>query len=139
MAFRAIGQEEGKRVLVPAKGSITFTKGNALKDDGAGYFTNSASGDNTDVYYVADETVTSNATDGVTLLAAIPAYSTVRFEVDTSNTPTQTEAGLDVDLSAAGTIDSSAVTDQVFHVEQFVLPLSAKKAIGYFVRGAPNS
>lgn len=138
MAFRAINYEQGKRVLVPAKGSIAFIKGNALKDDGAGYFTNSASGDNTDVWYVCDETVTSNATDGVTQLAVIPTAG-IRFEVDTSNTPTQTEAGLEVDLSAAGTVDTTAVTDQVFHVEQFVLPLSGKKAIGYFTRGVPNS
>jgi hypothetical protein len=138
MAFRAINFEEGKRVLVPAKASITFVKGNALKDDGAGFFTNSASGDNTDVWYVCDESVVSASTDGATYIHAIPTAG-IRFEVDTSNTPTQTEAGLEVDLSAAGTVDSSAVTDQVFHVEQFKLPLSSKVAIGYFTRGVPNS
>jgi len=139
MSFRAINYEGGKNVLVPAKASIAFVKGNALKDDGAGFFTNSASGDNTDVSHVCDETVTSVATDGATLINVIPVAMGVRFEADTSNTPTQTEAGLDVDLSAAGTVDTTAVTDQVFHVEQFVLPLSKKIAIGYFVRGAPNS
>ena len=138
MAFRPLNYEQGKRVLVPAKASIAFVKGNALKDDGAGYFTNSASGDNTDVWYVCDRTVTSAATDGETLLEVIPTAG-IRFEVDTSNTPTQTEAGVPGnDLSAAGTIDSSAVTDEIFHIEQFVLPLSGKKAIGYFTRGVPN-
>ena len=138
MAFRPINFDQGKVVLLPAKGSISFTKGNALKDDGAGYITNSASGDNTDVYFVANQTVTSNATDGVTLLECIPVRG-VRFEVDTSNTPTQTQAGLAVDLSAAGTVDTSAVTDQVFYVENFKLPLSGKIALGYFTQGTPNS
>ena len=125
-------------MLVPAKASIAFVKGDALLDDGAGFFDKATSGSNIDVYYVADETITSASTDGATLLNVIPVAG-VRFEVDMSNTPTQTQAGLDVDLSAAGTVDSSAVTDQLFHVEQFVLPLSSKKAIGFFVRGAPNS
>lgn len=138
MAFRPLNWDQGKVVLLPAKASIVFVKGNALKDDGAGYITNSASGDNTDVFFVSNQSVTANGTDGVTLLECIPVRG-LRFEVDTSNTPTQTEAGLAVDLSAAGTIDSTAVTDQVFYVEQFKLPLSGKKAIGYFTQGVPNS
>ena len=74
----------------------------------------------------------------MTLIACIPVDG-VRFEVDTSNTPTAAQQGVDVDFSAAGTVDTSAVTDQVFHIEKMILPLSAKKAIGFFVRGAPNA
>lgn len=138
MAFVPLNFQSGKVVLLPAKTAITFTKGNALKDDGAGFITNAASGDNTDTQFVAAESVVSAGGDGATLLACIPVRG-VRFVVDTSNTPTQTEAGLAVDLSAAGTVDTTAVTDQVFFVEQFQLPLSSKKAIGYFTQGVPNS
>ncbi len=137
MAFRAKNFEQGKRVHLPAKASVAFTKGDAILNT-SGYADIQTSGSNIDCYYVADETVTANGTDGVTMVACIPVDG-VEFEVDTSNTPTAAQAGVDVDFSAAGTIDSSAVTDQVFHVSRFVLPLSAKKAIGFFVRGAPNS
>lgn len=137
MAFRAITNESGKRVLLPAKASVVFTKGDAILNT-SGYADIQTSGSNIDAYYVADETVTASATDGATLVACIPVDG-VRFEVDTSNTPTAAQQGVDVDFSAAGTVDTSAVTDQVFHVEKMILPLSEKKAIGFFVRGAPNS
>lgn len=137
MAFRPLTNEEGKRVFLPAKASVVFTKGDAILNT-SGYADIQVSGSNIDSYYVADETVTASGTDGATLVACIPVAG-VRFEVDTSNTPTAAQAGVDVDFSAAGTIDSSATTDQVFHVEKFILPLSAKKAIGFFVRGAPNA
>ena len=137
MAYRALTNEQGKRVFLPAKASVAFTKGDAILNT-SGYADIQTSGSNIDTYYVAAETVTAAATDGATLLSCIPVDG-VRFEVDCSNTPTAAQAGVDVDYSAAGTIDSSAVTDQVFHVEKFVLPLSAKKAIGFFVRGAPNA
>ncbi len=138
MAFRPVNNEEGKKLLIPAKASIAFVKGNALKDDGAGFITNAASGDNTDVFFIADEEITSNGTDGVTLLNCTLVKG-VLLEADTSNTPAQTDVGTDVDLSAAGTVDTTAATDQVFHVVKVVLPLSAKKVIGYFNQGVPNS
>ena len=138
MAFIPRDHDLGKEMRIPAKASITFVKGNALQDDTAGYITNSASGDNGDVKFVCLEGVVSNGTDGVTLLNVLRTDG-VLFEADTSNTPTQTQVGTDVDLSAAGTLDTSATTDQVFHVLKVILPLSGKKVLGYFNQGVPNS
>lgn len=138
MAFRPLNFDQGKVVLLPASNggsSNTITKGDALKIS-SGYYTSGAAGDNTDVWYVAAETAT--ITTSGTLIQAYPTVG-VRFEVDTSNTPTQAQMGLAVDLGAAGQVDTSAVTDQVFFAEQAVLPLSGKKVIGYFTHGVPNS
>lgn len=134
MAFLPLNNEDGKTMLLPCT-NTAFVKGDAIKTTN-GVGTPAASGDNTDVWFVAAETKTI-AASGDPLL--VYATSDVRFIVDTSNTPTQAQAMLAVDLSAAGTVDSSAVTDQVFFVERFILPLSSKKAVGYFTRGVPNS
>lgn len=138
MAFIPLNYDEGKVVLIPAKGSIAFVKGNALKDDGAGYITNGASGDNGDVRYVAAETITSNATDGVTLLNCWPVKG-VRFLADTSADPAQTDVGTYCDLSAAGTVVAATGTDQVFFLEKIQGALTDRKVIGYFSEGVPNS
>lgn len=138
MAFRPTNFDEGKIVYLPASAggsSNTITKGDALKIS-SGYYTSGASGDNTDVWFVAAETKVVTV-DG-TLIAAYPTRDTL-FEVDTSNTPTAAQQGLAVDLSAAGTIDTSAVTDQVFFFIKAKLPLSSKIAYGYFTLGVPNS
>lgn len=134
MAFQPLNFEDGKTMLLPCT-NTAFVKGDAIKTT-SGVGTPAASGDNTDVWFVAAETKTI-AVSGDPLL--VYSTSDVRFIVDTSNTPTQAQAMLAVDLSAAGTIDSSAVTDQVFFVEYFKLPLSSKKAVGYFTRGVPNT
>lgn len=134
MAFLPLNYEEGKAMLMPAT-NTAFTKGDACKTT-SGVLTPSASGDNTDVWFVAAETKTI-AASGDPLL--VWPTSDVRFIVDTSNTPTQAQMQLAVDLSAAGTVDTSAVTDQVFFAENAILPLSSKKVIGFFTRGVPNS
>ena len=120
----------------PAAGSITFVKGNALKNS-SGYLTNAASGDNTDVKYVCMENKVTGATDGELLL--VIEVTGVKFIADSSNTPTQAQMKTQVDLSAAGTIDTSATTDQVFYAEKIVGPASDKKILGYFSAGVPNS
>lgn len=134
MAFLPIAQDEGKKILMPAT-NTAFTKGDACKTT-SGVLTPSASGDNTDVFFVAAETKTIAASGD--MLEVWSAVGT-RFIVDTSNTPTQAQMQLAVDLSAAGTVDTSAVTDQVFFAENAILPLSSKKVVGYFTQGVPNS
>lgn len=134
MAFLPLNNEDGKTFLMPAT-NTQFTKGDACKTT-SGVLTPSASGDNTDVWFVAAETKLI-AASGDPLL--VYGTSDVRFIVDTSNTPTQAQMQLAVDLSAAGTLDTSAVTDQVFFAENAKLPLSSKKVVGYFTRGVPNS
>lgn len=129
--------DSGRLVKMPGKASTTFTKGNALKNN-VGYVDNAASGDNTDVQFIAWETKTTSASEGDPVLC-YRIVGGVQLEVDTSNTPTQAQALVATDLSAAGTIDTSATTDAVFFVELFKKPLSAKKAIGHFVGGVINS
>lgn len=138
MPFRPINYSEGKAVLLPAKASISFVKGNALKDDGAGFITNAAAGDNTDVKYVALETKTSESTDGATELLCLPVKG-VRFEADTDANPAQTDVGTHCDLAAAGTLDPDASTDQIFFIEKIQGAPADKKVIGYFAEGVPNS
>lgn len=136
--FKPVNYEEGKAVLLPAKASISFVKGNALKDDGSGYITNAAAGDNTDVRYVSMETKTTGAGDGAEQLLCMPVKG-VRFEADTDANPAQTEVGTYCDLAAAGTLDTDAVTDQVFFIEKIKGAVADRKVIGYFAEGVPNS
>lgn len=114
--------------------SQAFVKGDALKDNGSGYLIPAASGDNTGVKYIAWETKTVTTTG--TLLLVYRIVGGVQLEADTSNTVTQTQVHTEVDLSAAGTLDTSATTDQLFYVEKFI---STSKVLGYFVDGVPNS
>lgn len=134
MAFLPLNYDDGKTMLLPCT-NTAFTKGDAIKTT-SGVGTPTTSGDNFDVWFVAAETKTI-AASGDPLLV----YTTegVRFIVDTSNTPTQAQMMLAVDFSAAGTVDTSAVTDQVFFVERAILPLSSKKVVGFFTKGVPNS
>ncbi len=134
MAFLPLNYEDGHQLLLPCT-NTAFVRGDAIKTT-SGVGTPAASGDNTDVFFVAAETKTIAASGD-----PLNVYSTesTRFIVDTSNTPTQAQMMLAVDLSAAGTVDSSATTDQVFFAEVAVLPLSSKKVIGYFTKGVPNS
>jgi len=134
MAFLPVNYESGKVSYLPCT-NTAFTKGDAIKTT-SGVGTPAASGDNTDVWFVAAETKTI-AASGDPLM--VYPTSDIRFIVDTSNTPTQAQMMLAVDLSAAGTVDTSAVTDQVFFAEQAILPLSSKKVVGFFTRGVPNS
>lgn len=135
--FKPIRFESGRLQRMRAKGSITFTKGNALKND-SGYVTNSASGDNTDVKFIAWEDKVTGGSDGEMLLCYRVAGG-VQLEADASNTPTQAQMLVAVDLSAASTIDTSATTDAVFFAEYPKMPLSDKKIVGYFVDGVINS
>lgn len=134
MAFKPIGLEDGAQMYVPGA-ATAITKGNALKNS-SGNYTPSASGDNTDVEFVAVETITP-ATAGDPVLAV--RVKGVKFVADTSNTPTAAQMNTYVDLSAAGTIDTSATTDAVFFAAKLLGPASDKKVIGWFQQGAINS
>lgn len=128
--------DSGKLTYKPAAASTTFVKGNGLKDS-SGFLTNTTSGDNFDVRYIAMENKVTGGADGE-LLLVIEANG-VRFDADTSNVPTQAQMNKYVDLSAAGTIDTSAVTDQIFYAEKIIGPAANKKVRGYFSLGAPNA
>lgn len=129
--------DSGRLQYMQAAGSATFVKGDAVKN-ASGYITPSASGDNTDVQFIAwEDKVTGGAAGELVLCYRI--VGGVQLEVDTSNTPTQAQALVAVDLSAAGTVDTSATTDAVFFYEYPKLPLSDKKIVGHFVGGVINS
>ncbi len=128
--------DSGKLVYLKAANSQTFTKGGAVKNS-SGYITPAASGDNTDVKFVSMEPITTGGTDGELVLCMRTLG--VVFIADTSNTPTQAQMQVHVDLSAAGTIDTSATTDQVFFAESIVGAAADKKVRGHFAAGVPNS
>jgi hypothetical protein len=136
MAFTPVRYDEGKLITLACAASVTFVKGDAVKN-ASGYITPSASGDNTDVEFVAMEGKTTGGSTGE-LLQCVKVRGT-EFVVDCSNTPTQAQMLTQVDLSAAGTIDTSATTDQVFFAAQIVGAAADKKIRGWFVGGTPNS
>lgn len=131
MACLPYNYDDGKVILIPAKATIAFTKGDMLKDDGAGYITTVSAGDGVDIEFVAAQTVTAGSTDGATLL---PCYSTrgVRFICDTDANPAQTDVGTLADIAAAGTIDPDASADDIFMIEKILGPLADKKVLGFF-------
>ncbi len=132
MAFIPLTNAEGIEVLIPAKASISFVKGDALKDDGAGFITVCVAGDGVDVNFVAAETLTSSATDGLTLLKCWTTRGGVRFIADTDANPAQTDVGTLADLAAAGQVDPDASTDDIFFIEKIQGAVADKKVIGYF-------
>lgn len=135
MAFRPVNYEDGKTVLLPAKASITFVKGNALADDGAGYITNAGSGTAVDINYIADESITSASTDGATLIRCIPTRG-IRFNADCDAAPAQTDVGTLADLAAAGTVNPDASSNDLFFIESIDLTGGAvgttTRVFGYF-------
>lgn len=130
MACLPVNQESGKTVLIPAKASISFTKGDMLKDDGNGFITITASSQATDVKYIAAQTKTTGSTDGE-LLMVWPTDG-IRFVCDTDANPAQTDVGTLCDWASVSTLNPDASTDDLFFIEKVVLPLSSKKVIGYF-------
>lgn len=133
MACLPINVERGRVVLLPAKGSIAFTKGDMLKDDGSGYVTITASSQATDINYVAAETVTSASSDGATLVHCWPTQGGIRFVCDTDANPAQTDVGTLCDWAAVGTLNPDSSSDDLFFIEKVQLPLSNKKVQGYFM------
>lgn len=135
MSFRPVNYEEGKVVLLPAKASIAFVKGNAVVDDGAGFITNAASSTAVDIQYIVDETVTSAGTDGATLVRCISTRG-VRFNADCDAAPAQTDVGTLADLGAAGNVNPDASTNDLFYIESIDLSDGAvgtsTKVYGYF-------
>ena len=83
------------------------------------------------------ESRVTGAADGEMLL--VIETNGVKFLADTSADPAQTDVNTYADLSAAGTIDPAASTDQVFFIERIVGATTARKVEGYFSAGVPNS
>ena len=137
MSFRPVSGDSGKARLVRAANSTTFTKGNALIDNASGFLTNAAVGENTDILYVAAETVTTTV-EG----QEINCWSTegVEFEADADAAIANTDVGHAVDLASVSTIDPDASTDGVFWLER-IMGAAGTSTVGRgrFTRGAVNS
>lgn len=137
MAFIPVHQEESKVVSLQVA-ATTFTKGDACVHDGSGQMTKATAGNGTAIRYVIAETVASTATAGdyKDFWIASPG---VAYEADTTAAPTQAQMGTYVDLvTNAGTLDTSASTDDLFFLERSKGALAGKVVIGYFQQSAPN-
>lgn len=134
--FLPLLYDSGKITGIAAVSAAAFTKGNACKDNGSGYLTPSEAGDNTDVHFVALQTLTI-VTSG-DLIVVIRTKDVV-FLADTDANPAQTDVGTEADLASAATVDPDASTDDVFYIESIRGAVSDKKVIGWFTQGVPNS
>lgn len=129
MAFRAINYEEGKVIHVPAATTTTITKGNALTYS-SGYVTNAAAGTATDIYLVADETVTTTANGQ--LIRAYPTVG-VLFEADCDAVWSVADQGTLADLGGAGTINPDASSNDLFFIVKGVgIAETDTKVVGFF-------
>lgn len=137
MSFIPINYDSGKLIEKKLAGSVTESKGVALKDNGSGFLTPVAAGDGATPEYVLMESV-SSTTEG-DLAVCIPTRGGVRFEADTDAAPADTDANTYADLASKSTIDPDASVDDVFFIEKIKGAAADKKVIGYFQHGVPNS
>src|SRR3989304_954199 len=119
MAFRPVKYDSGKVVSLPVKALEVITKWNHCLF-ASGYMTAGAAGDN-EAEYIALETVTGGATDGVTMAAFLPVDDEVEYEALCQDTPVQaTHVGNNYDFQSAAQLDLDAATDKVFHIDSIV-------------------
>jgi len=137
MAFTPVLYESGKYVLVAAANSTTFTKGNAVVDDGNGLITNASAGGNVDVRYVAMETITTTSAGQMVICCSTDG---VTFEADCDAAWSTTDVGTEADLAAAGQVNPDASTDDIFYIERGIgTAETGTKVWGHFTRGVMNS
>jgi len=137
MVFTPINYDDKKLASMSFAASITVTKGNALADNGAGFLTNAAEDQNTDVTHVAMETVTTGSSTG-DLVLCIRTRGTI-FDVDTDANPAQTNVLTYVDLEGAASVDPDSTTDALFFIESIQGEFSDRLVRGWFIHGATNT
>lgn len=119
MAFTPIKHDEGRVESLPMGSSVTLTKFSLCKMS-SGYLAAAAAGDN-EVEYVALETKTNSGAAGAAEALVLPISDDIVFEALCGTTPVQaTHVGNDYDLGAAASLDLTATTDKVFHVDKVV-------------------
>lgn len=119
MSFVPVMREDGKTRELPMGNGATVTKHSICKMS-AGYLVAGAAGDN-EVEYVALETKTNSGAAGAVTALVLLVDETMVFEALTATTPVQaTHVGNDYDFSDAATLDLTATTDKVFHVDKIV-------------------
>lgn len=119
MSFTPKIRDDGKVRELPMGSSVTVTKYSHCKMS-SGYLAAGAAGDN-EVEYIALETKTNSGAAGAVSALVIPVDETIIFEALTATTPVQaTHVGNDYDFSDAATLDLTATTDKVFHIDKIV-------------------
>lgn len=132
MSFKPVRYDKGKVERLPMGASAVATKFGHMKMS-SGYLVAGAAGDN-EAEYIALETVTdATASAGGTYVEVIRVDDSLQFDATTATTPVQaTHVGNDYDFAGATTLDLTATTDKVFHVD------SIKDATNKIVRGHFN-
>ena len=134
MSFVPLRSFEGKVMELPMGSSVTVTKNSCCKMS-SGYLAAAAAGDN-EVEYVALETKTNSGAAGAATAMVLPIGDDMQFEALCATTPVQaTHVGNDYDLGAAGSLDLTATTDKVFHIDS-IKSASDKIVVGRFNKPA---
>lgn len=129
--------EEGKLVAMPCATTQTIVKGYALADNGSGYLAVATSSTAVDIHYIAMQTVTTTANGQLVLCLET---ENVLFEADCTAAWTTAQQGTYVDLASVSTLDTSAVTNQLFYLLKGIgVTAVGTTVLGYFTRGVPNA
>lgn len=134
MSFVPKKRHEGKILELPMGSSVTLTKGSHCKMS-SGYLAAGAAGDN-EVEYIAMETKTNSGAAGAANALVLKVDDEIEFEALTATTPVQaTHVGNDYDFSDAATLDLTATTDKVFHIDS-IRSATDKIVVGHFNKPA---
>ena len=137
MAFIPRKYEEGKLCLIPAAITQTIVKGDALADNGSGLLAVATSTTVVDIHYVAMQTVTTTVSGQLVLCIET---ENVLFEADCTAAWTTAQQGTYVDLVTVATLDTAAVTNELFYILKGVgVTAVGTTVLGYFTRGIPNT
>ncbi len=138
MAFIPYQGYEGKMTSVGCASGETIEKGDALVDNGSGYYAEAAETTAVDIRYVAAETVTPSA-NGQKVLVWRTAGIT--FLADTDAAWAQTDIGMPVSLASVSTLDiDDGAAEALFFVEKGVGTVAVStQVLGHFVQGAINA
>ena len=120
MAFVPKKYDSGRVRSLPLTASATCTKGGHMKMT-SGYLAAGAGGDNEAEYIGLETTTDTTAVSGSTLVNVIVIDDEIEFEALTATTPVQaTHVGNDYDFSDKLTLDLTATTDKIFHIDSIV-------------------
>ena len=120
MSFKPVRYDSGKVERLPMGASAVATKFGHIKMS-SGYAVAGAAGDN-ESEYIALQTVTDvTAVVAGTYVEVIRIDDSIQFNATCATTPVQADhVGNDYDFAGATTLDLTATTDKVFHIDSIV-------------------
>lgn len=134
MSFKEEIKYDGKTRELPMGSGATITKGSHCKMS-SGYLVAGAAGDD-EAFYIAMETKTNSGAAGAVKGLVLEIDESIQFEALCATTPVQaTHVGNDYDFSDAATLDLTATTDKVFHVDE-IRSTTNKLVLGHFNKPA---